>query len=84
VEKSVVALFAGQGSQYVGMGKDLYDTFPESRKVFETADAVLGFSLSQLCFEGPQEELTKTLNCQPALLAVTIAAWKAFVSTHDF
>jgi len=48
-------LFAGQGSQYIGMGKDLYESFPESKAVFDNADKVLGFSISQLCFQGPQE-----------------------------
>ena len=71
-------LFAGQGSQYIGMGKDLYESFPESKAVFDNADKVLGFSISQLCFQGPQEELTKTNNCQPAILTVSIAAWEAF------
>lgn len=71
-------LFAGQGAQYVGMGKDLYEAFPESKSVFDKADEVLGFSLSKLCFEGTQEELTKTQNCQPAILTMTIAAFEAF------
>ncbi len=71
-------LFAGQGAQYVGMGKDLYESFPESKAVFDKADEVLGFSLSGLCFEGPQEELVQTRNCQPAILTVSIAAWEAF------
>ena len=53
VIRMVGYLFAGQGSQYVGMGKDLYDAFPESKAVFDKADKVLGFSLSKLCFEGP-------------------------------
>lgn len=76
----VAYLFAGQGSQYVGMGKDLYESFPESKAIFDRADEVLGFSLSKLCFEGPQEELTKTQNCQPAILTMSIAAWEAFKS----
>ena len=71
-------LFAGQGSQYVGMGKDLYAAFPESKTVFDKADKVLGFSISNLCFNGPQEELTKTNNCQPAIVAMTIACWQAY------
>ncbi len=73
-------LFAGQGSQYPGMGKDLYEAFPQSRAVFDKADKVLGFSLTRLCFEGPPEELTKTQNCQPAILTVSIAAFEAFRS----
>ena len=71
-------LFAGQGSQYVGMGKDLYTAFPESKAVFDKADKVLGFSLSNLCFNGPQEELTKTNNCQPAIVVMSIACWQAY------
>jgi len=73
-------LFAGQGAQYAGMGKDLYESFPESKAVFDKADKVLGFSISKLCFTGPQEELTQTKNCQPAILTMSIAAWEAFKS----
>ncbi|MBU0503449.1 MAG: ACP S-malonyltransferase [Candidatus Omnitrophota bacterium] len=71
-------LFAGQGSQYIGMGKDLYESFPESKSIFDEADKVLGFSISRLCFYGPIEELTKTANCQPAIVTASIAAWEAF------
>ena len=76
----VAYLFAGQGSQYAGMGRDLYDTFPESRNIFEKADKALKFPLTKLVFEGPQDELTKTQNSQPAILTVTIAALEAFKS----
>ena len=76
--KKIAFLFAGQGAQYVGMGKDLYDSFPESKAVFDKADQVLGFSLSKLCFQGPQEALTQTKNCQPAVLTMSIAALAAF------
>lgn len=71
-------LFAGQGSQYIGMGRDLYEAFPESKAVFDKADKVLGLSVTKLCFEGPQQELMRTINCQPAILTVSIAAWEAY------
>ncbi|HNX80636.1 MAG TPA: ACP S-malonyltransferase [Candidatus Omnitrophota bacterium] len=70
-------LFAGQGSQYIGMGKDLYQAFPAAREVFDRADEALGFSLSALCFEGPQPELTKTNNSQPAILTMSIACFES-------
>ena len=76
-------LFAGQGSQYVGMGKDLYEAFPESRQVFDEADHELGFSLAKLCFEGPSEELKKTAVSQPAIVTVTMAAFEAFKKHKD-
>ncbi len=67
-------LFPGQGSQYVGMGKSLARNFSPARRVFEQADACLGFPLSKLCFEGPEEQLRLTQNTQPALLTVSAAA----------
>lgn len=70
-------LFPGQGSQTPGMGKDLAERFPVARQVFEEADDALGFALSRLCFEGPAEELQLTENTQPAILAVSIAAFRA-------
>ncbi len=66
-------VFPGQGSQYVGMARDLVETYPEARIIFEQADAVLGFSLSSLCFNGPEDQLTDTINAQPALLTHSIA-----------
>jgi [acyl-carrier-protein] S-malonyltransferase len=76
----IAHLFAGQGSQYIGMGKDMYDSFPEARTVFDKADKVLGFSLTKLCFEGPENMLKMTHICQPAVLTVSIAALEAFKS----
>ncbi len=71
----VVLLFPGQGSQKPGMGKDLAWAFPAAAEVFRTMDHALGVELSQLAFEGPEDELTKTLNAQPALLAHGAAVW---------
>ncbi|MBI3332672.1 MAG: ACP S-malonyltransferase [Candidatus Omnitrophica bacterium] len=73
-------LFPGQGAQFVGMGKDLAGAFPESRRIFEQADSILGFSLSRICFEGPLGELTRTEICQPALYAASMAALAALDS----
>ena len=70
-------LFPGQGSQQVGMGRDLADNFPAARQVFEEADAALGFALSELCFNGPADQLQLTENTQPAILTVSIAALRA-------
>jgi [acyl-carrier-protein] S-malonyltransferase len=70
-------LFPGQGSQSVGMGKDLFERFPVARKTFDEADEALGKKLSQLCFEGPEEQLRLTENTQPAILTVSVAAWRA-------
>lgn len=72
-------LFPGQGAQHVGMGKDLYAQIPAAREVFDAADEALGFSLSALCFEGPEDELLRTVNTQPALVAHGIAALAAAI-----
>jgi [acyl-carrier-protein] S-malonyltransferase len=69
-------VFPGQGSQYVGMGKSLAEKFPAARAIFDQADQALGFSLSELCFEGPAATLQLTENMQPALLTVSVAAWR--------
>ena len=75
-------LFAGQGSQYVGMGKELWDSFEQAKAIFDKADKVLGFRISDLCFNGPLEELTKTNNCQPAIVTMSIACWQAYLSKN--
>lgn len=67
-------LFPGQGSQYTGMGKDLADNFAVARQTFEEADEALDFKLSQLCFDGPEEDLKLTFNTQPAILTTSVAA----------
>lgn len=69
-------LFPGQASQYPGMGKDLFEKFPAARQVFDEADAVLGFPISKLCFEGPEETLKLTENTQPAILTVSVSAFR--------
>ncbi len=73
-------IFPGQGSQYAGMGKSLNDAHPEAARIFEQADAALGFSISKLCFEGPEDQLKLTENTQPALLTVSIAAHAVLAS----
>ena len=71
---AIAFTFPGQGSQSVGMGKDLADAFPEARRVFEEVDEALAQKLSRIMWEGPEEELTLTANAQPALMAVSLAA----------
>ncbi|MEN6616162.1 MAG: ACP S-malonyltransferase [Syntrophorhabdus sp.] len=75
--KKTGIIFPGQGSQYIGMGKDLYDRFDYVREMFATADRVLGFSLTDLCFNGPDDELRQTYNTQPSLLLVSYCVYQA-------
>jgi [acyl-carrier-protein] S-malonyltransferase len=72
----IAFLFPGQGSQAVGMGKDLAEKYPLARQTFEEADEALGLKLSQLCFEGPEDQLRLTEVTQPAILTVSVAAWR--------
>lgn len=73
---SIAFLFPGQGSQAVGMGKDLAEKYPVARQTFEEADDALGYKLSSLCFEGPEDQLRLTAITQPAILTVSVAAWR--------
>lgn len=77
----VAYIFPGQGAQFPGMGKDLYDNFPASREVFDKANSLLKIDIKKLCFEGSQGELSTTANSQPAILTTSIAALRAYESS---
>jgi [acyl-carrier-protein] S-malonyltransferase len=90
--RTIALLFPGQGSQSIGMGKDLFEKYPIARQTFEEADEALGYKLSQLCFDGPEDQLRLTEITQPAILTVSIAALRvletripkpAFVAGHS-
>jgi [acyl-carrier-protein] S-malonyltransferase len=89
---AIAFLFPGQGSQTLGMGKELVETYPVARQTFEEADEALGYKLSEICFEGPEEKLRLTEITQPAILTTSVAAWRvldekgikpAFVAGHS-
>src|ERR1700722_5669160 len=91
-ENTIALLFPGQGSQAVGMGKDLAEKYPVARRTFDEADEALGYKLSTICFEGPEDQLRLTEITQPAILTVSIAALRvlegripkpAFVAGHS-
>jgi len=76
-------IFPGQGAQWVGMGRDLYSSYDSAKVIFRQADDALGFSVSRLCFEGPDDELRQTINVQPAIVTVTLALLSAINDTKD-
>jgi [acyl-carrier-protein] S-malonyltransferase len=81
--KKVALVFPGQGSQYVGMGKDFFDRSPAAKDVFAEANEVLGYDLASLCFQGPEEDLKLTANTQPAILTVAVAALRVMQAERE-
>jgi len=81
--KKVAFVFPGQGSQYVGMGKDFFDRSPAARQAFEEANDALGYDIAKLCFQGPEEDLKLTANTQPAILAASVAALRVMQAERE-
>jgi [acyl-carrier-protein] S-malonyltransferase len=81
--KKIALIFPGQGSQYVGMGKDIYDRSAAGREIFQEANEALGYDLTSLCFHGPEENLKLTANTQPAILAASVAALRMMQSERE-
>lgn len=81
--KKIAYLFPGQGAQYAGMGKHIYETSSKARDVFEEAKDILGFDIARICFYGPNEELKNTKNCQPAIFVTSIATLRAFEESRS-
>ena len=73
--KDLAVIFPGQGSQYVGMAKDIYDAYPQIRELYKKANDILGYDLAKICFEGPEETLVQTIYTQPAIFVHSIALW---------
>lgn len=82
--KGIAFVFPGQGAQYVGMGRDFYENFSEAKMVFEKANEILQFDLARLCFEGPEQELKRTLNSQIGIFSVSIACWEVLKKNFNF
>ncbi|MBQ2645242.1 ACP S-malonyltransferase [bacterium] len=80
---NIAFIFPGQGSQIVGMGKDLYEQYDEAKKVYDIADKVLGYKISEICFNGPDEVLKETKNTQPAILTTSLACLEVMKSQLD-